>query len=415
MRATAQRDLAAIADAELEIERQQSQAANEPVLRALLDRHDAEKQKGETAIRLSGELDRLLSERQAIESAVSVADCVAVFGTTSTVQGAAALIAVFESEIARLATIDLEALRLRRDAARHLVELDQQRSKARVKYDQMEQLAADLIRQVDELAAEGPPADRLKAVQSERAILQQGASAAYSVAAQTELRVRQLRSLEQSLRDSEFGELCPTCARPFQPGEAEQTLNALAEQVRLLDEQILAERHTAEQMTQKAAALAEFEARLTGDAERYQHLTGRLETGRGVIEAQEREVAAIELELALRLREAQRRKTPEQQEIAQLDQEVRQGEADCDRRPRLEMGRERLIASIQQQETIEEQIGSLGPIAYDLDAHNRDYLAWSIARDAVARIEELRKQVAQRPDREATLASSTAAARRACR
>jgi exonuclease SbcC len=403
MRATAQRDLVEIADAELEIARQQEHAANEPELRALLERHEAEKKKSETADRLRSELERLLTDRQAIESVVSVAGLVGASGTTGTMQSAAVLIEVFDTEIARLAAIDLEALRLRRDASRHLVELDQQRSKARSRLEQMEQLAADLTRQVEELASDGLPADRLKATQRERAVLQQGASAAYSVAAQTELRANQLRSLEQSLRASEFGELCPTCARPFQPGEAAQTLNALAEQVSLLERDIAAERATAEQMTQQAAALAAVETRLTGDVERYQNLTGRLETGSGMIEAQEREVATIDRELEVGLRESQRQAIPEQQEIDRLDQEVKQAEADCDRRPRLEMGRERLVSSIEQQASLEEQIGSLGPIAYDLNAHNRDYAAWSIARDAVARIDELRKQVARRPEREATV------------
>ena len=51
------------------------------------------------------------------------------------------------------------------------------------------------------------------------------------------------------------------------------------------------------------------------DAERYQNLTGRLENGRSVIESQQRDVATIELELGLRLRESQRRDIPDQAEI----------------------------------------------------------------------------------------------------
>ncbi len=406
MRITAQRDLAAIDGAALEIGRQQTEAANEPALRALLERHETEKQKAETADRLTKELDRLLIERQSLVSVLPPSGGAPGTGDAPTVAAATALIPAFDAEIARLAGIDLAAMRHRLEVARQLLGLDEQRSSAKTKLDKMEALADDLRRQVEKLVADGLPAERLKAIQNERAELQQGASAAMSVAAQTELRARQLRTLEQSLRSSEFGELCPTCARPFQPGEAMATLDALGEQVRLLDEEIRAERATGERLTQRAAGLVTVEKQLSAEAELYQNLTGRLENGRGVIKTQQDELDTFEHELALRLRDAGESQVPAREQIDQLDRAAQQADAECALRPRLEMARERLIGTIQQQQTIEEHLRSFGPIAYDQVAHNRDYAAWATARDAVARIEELGKQVAQRPDREAALAHS---------
>ncbi len=86
---------------------------------------------------------------------------------------------------------------------------------------------------------------------------------------------------------------------------------------------------------------------------------------------------------------------------------MRTAEADCSRRPRLEVSREQLIASIARQESIDGQLAALGVIAYDLEVHRADHAAWSIARDAVARIEALQKQVARRPEREATVEQGT--------
>lgn len=408
MRTTAQRDLAAIGEAEVEIERQNAHAANEPELRARLETHDAEKQKVETSARLTKELAGLLTERQAIEAALPVALRTTKTEKLDTTAGASALLPAFDTEIARLAAIDLEAMRLRHDVAKQLAGLDEQRSKASAKLETMKTLANDLNQQVAELVKDGTPADRLRATQTRRAELQQDASAALSVAAQTELRVRPLRTLEQSLRSSEFGELCPTCARPFQPGEAAETLNALAEQVGILERNIEIERTSAERLTQQAADLKAVETRLSSDAELHQKLIGRLENGRAMIEAQEREVATLELELGRRLREARRRDIPDQSEIDRLDAEVRAADTECERRPRLEMNRERLVTSIQQQTAIEEQVLALGPIAYDAELHRQDYAAWTVARDAVARIEELRKQVARRPERQETLDRSVA-------
>lgn len=403
MRSIAQRDLAAIAEAELEIERQQTQATGEPALREQLQRHETEKQKGETSARLATERDRLSNDRRAIESVYATNAMSA--GTIAT---ATALISTFDAELVRIGAIDLDGLRLRRDAATQLGALEEQRNLAAAKLESMQTLAADLARQVEELTSGGLPADRLKSTQDERADLLHTATAAVSVAAQTEKRAKQLRTLEQNLRDNAFDELCPTCARPFRAGEAEETLRALSEQVAILEADALAERNIAEQKNRQAADLVAIETQYAGDAERYQHLTGRLENGRTVIDAQEREVATLELELGLRLRESQRHEVPDRQEIARLVDDVIKAEAESARRPRLEMDRERLLASIQQQGEIEEQITALGVIAYDAEAHRRDHAAWALARDAVARIEELRKQVAQRPDREATVTNSTA-------
>ncbi len=404
MQQAARRELAAIEDAEVEIGGKQIQAANEPALSALLVGHDTEKKKAEMASRLGNDLTRLLTERQSVEAVLSANEVAA----TDTVQGATVLISLFDTEIARLAGIDLDSLRARLTTARALVELDSQRAKAQAKLENMQKLSADLTREVEDLTREGLPAERQSATRASRTSLQQGAAAALGVAAQTEIRARQLRALEQSLRGSEFGELCPTCARPFQPGEATATLNALSEQVKLLDEEVLAERRIAEQKNREAAALVDIENRLAADTERYQNLAGRLENGRSVIESQEREVATYALELGRRLRESQRKGIPEQTEIVTLDQEVQRAAAEQEQRPRLEMNRERLIDSIERQQSIEQQIRVLGTIAYDQEAHQRDYAAWSLARDAVARIEELRKLVARRPDREAALTQSRA-------
>jgi hypothetical protein len=400
----ASRDLAAIAEAETEIERQHGQAGIEPVLRTTLDQHDAERKKLEVSQKLAADLQQLLAERISIEAVLPNGNRA---GGTATITETTALIAVFDTEIAKLASIDLETLRRRRDAATSLVSMAENRSKAHAKLENMQNLADELAQQIEELAQGGPPADRLKAAQSERAKLQQSMSAALSVAAQTELRAEQLRRLEASLRASEFGELCPTCARPFEPGEAAKTLDALAEQVQLLEEHVAAERGAAKRLAAQVTEATTAEAALENAAEEFQRLAGRLETGCGMIKAQERELAEIGSKLELQLREAHRHDIPDAAETEQFEGELRQAEAGCSRRPRLEVGRDQLVTSIQRQQAIEGEIAALGTIAYDIEAHRRDHAAWETARDAAARIQELQKRVAERPDREATVATST--------
>ncbi|MEZ4666235.1 MAG: SbcC/MukB-like Walker B domain-containing protein [Thermomicrobiales bacterium] len=58
-------------------------------------------------------------------------------------------------------------------------------------------------------------------------------------------------------------------------------------------------------------------------------------------------------------------------------------------------------------ESLDAQLAALGVIAYDVATHRTDHAAWELARDAAARIDELRKQVARRPEHEAAIAQAT--------
>lgn len=401
--AAAERDLVVISEAEQEIGRQRVAASNEPSAREALERHEIEKQKLETSNRLSAELRQLPGERGKIAAYLPAPAGAVSANDLATLAGATSLVANFDLVISALTAVDLEGLRHRLNSARALLELEESRARETSKLEGMVKLAADLQGQAEELTKAGLPADRLKIVQSERVALQQDATAAASVAEQTELRAKPLRSLEASLRASEFGEFCPTCARPFQAGEAVQTMEALGEQIRLMTEQIGAERARARTLNEQATQLLILETRLEKEGDEYLHLTGRLENGRGKIVTQRDVLESIERNLLEQLDRANLQVTPTRAEVEELDSALQKAETDCSRLPRLEVGREQLRASIEQQETLESEIVALGPIAYDPEAHNRDYATWSVARDAVARIEELSKQVALRPDREQTV------------
>ena len=79
-----------------------------------------------------------------------------------------------------------------------------------------------------------------------------------------------------------------------------------------------------------------------------------------MIEAQEREVAAHELELGLRLREMQRHDIPNPRRDPASRRRVATTRGRVNRRPRLEVAREQLVSSIERQESIEQQVALLG-------------------------------------------------------
>ncbi|MEZ4504784.1 MAG: SMC family ATPase [Thermomicrobiales bacterium] len=406
LRAGAERDLAAIANAEQEILRQQDSADQEPALRAALERHDAEKRKEENAARLRDDLLQVRVERASIEAILTTDRRIGESGDDS-LQAASRLVAAFDAEIGKLAAVDIESLRRRHEAARALTDLNSRYEAEAARLDTMERLACQLTEQVAALTADGPPADRMAKLHQERIELQQAAAAASSMASQTENRARPLKQLEQNLRASPLGEVCPTCARPFQPGESEQTLAALAEQIRLMEQEAAGERAKAAELTARATELSAGESALMKENEELSHLYGRLENGRGMIEATAVDVANLARERESRLAGSGWRDVPTATDLELMAAELKSAEADDSRRPRLELGREQLIASIARQESLDAQLAALGLIAYDLTAHRTDHAAWELARDAAARIDELRKQVARRPEHEAAIAQAT--------
>ena len=298
MKATAERDLVTIAEAEGQIGTLREQAALEPGLRETLDRHAAEKQKLDDANRLQGDLVQLHADRQKIEASLSETERGPASGDQGSVEWANELVSAFEGAIEQVATIDLERLRQGFEGARALVELRQRVETEQGKLAKMDELAASLAAQVAALSVDGPPAARLAMVQADRSERRQGAASASSLAAQTEQRARQLQTLERSLRASDFGEACPTCARPFQAGEAEQTLNALSEQIGLLEREAATQRATGVDLNARAEQLGATETALLQDVATLQNLTGRIQNGETVIENQRRELATIELSSA---------------------------------------------------------------------------------------------------------------------
>ncbi|MCO5220502.1 MAG: SMC family ATPase [Thermomicrobiales bacterium] len=407
MLANARNELEAIGRAEAEIVTQQDEAGREPNLRSALEAHDQQKQKLETSNRLHQELTALFDGRDQLESTLGADERAGLAGDRAAIERARHMVAAFDGAIDRIGKIDLEALRQRFDNTRTLAELAKRKDEESAKLEKMEALAGDLERQVETLRQDGTPAERVARIHAERTQLREGATSASSLASQTEQRMRPLQTLERNLRNADFGDACPTCARPFQPGEADRTLHALAEQIAVMDVEIASQRQTAEHLTSRADQLGKNLAALEQEAEEYQKLLGRIEKGAEVIQGQRELVATIELELGRLKRAANRQDVPQQPEIERLDTELRDAEALCQRRPQLEIRREQVRASIERQVALEEQLDSLGTIAYDIDAHRQDYAAWERARDAVARIEELQKRVAERPARETAIVTAT--------
>ena len=86
--------------------------------------------------------------------------------TRDSVYGAQSLVAVFDTEIAKLSGIDLEAIASCDSMPRSTWQISTaKRATARAKLENMEKLAADLTGQVDVLTEGGTPAERLAAVQ----------------------------------------------------------------------------------------------------------------------------------------------------------------------------------------------------------------------------------------------------------
>lgn len=396
----AERDLEAIAHAEREIETHRHLAADEPALREAIAGHDREQRKADEERRLRTERERLITERPAVERALTMELARRSTGDAGSRSRAQSLASVLDQELARIAAIDLDRLDQQHKQAERLAELQRTIQKDTASLDSLIAHAAKLEAEREALLVGGTPAERLHLLQVERGRLQEEAAALTSDADQTARRARQLHALAEQLRTSDLGERCPTCARPFREGEAAETIEALAEQIRILEAEVASKRATASERSNEADELRSRESVLLKEIEQLHELLGRLERGAEMIRDRQQTLREIEDAFRQALQAAGRTSVPSDGEITRLAAAYSEAAAICAQRADLEVARDRILRSLAEEARIDADIAALGTIAYDPEAHRRDYAAWEQARDAAARIEELSRRVAERPERE---------------
>ncbi len=257
------------------------------------------------------------------------------------------------------------------------------------------------------LARGGDPGALAERARRERETALQAAQAAATSAQGAATSRKKLEPIVAALEKEQFDGRCPTCFRTFTPDMAETAVAAIADCIEGLREQEAALLREERALRQQAAGHERAQREATDRAAKVEKLSGRLQEGaRHVEEARlvyEHAVCACQEAIAgyglpgeptaEQVRAAQARADLLQRVVATLPL-VRRLEEDARQ-------------AAERSEAAQRGLAELGDVAYDEAAHRAGEAALKDARDAVARLAEIDRQLARRPTVEAERAAAT--------
>ncbi len=267
-----------------------------------------------------------------------------------------------------------------------------------------EDVIAGIHREIERLLEHGDPADAISALEQQLQEIreQRAADAATNKTATTD-RDRLTTMRQRLLEEADDTESCPTCNRPFGPGERDGYLTTLGNQIRELSATITTTSATIESCRTKEKTL---DTQLQILAERRTQLDKnrvRLTESKRPMEEATAAVAEAEAILADALQSAGRGSFPSDADIEAARQaldRVRHRAGQSDRIHDLLQQQERCSNS---REMATRQLTALGPDTYDQKSHKDDERQLLRVREAVTQIREIEARLLQRPALETSL------------
>jgi exonuclease SbcC len=387
-------------------------AAGEQELLAEVRRHEVEQERHRQAEQLRASIAR---SQQALTDVVSrirrivlQVDAPEISGWRWQPEDEADPVAAVQRLIDAAVSLDADGAAERARRLATCLNLAQQRNEEQKKLVRYQDVYEQLERDRAKLLAAGDPQQIVAQARKEREAALAAAQQAKAKALQARETIAQYQGIVANLRAHRLDDRCPTCARPFRPGEIELTLAALGDQIELLETKLagLEEQQRREERRAQEAETAEREAQQRLDE--LTRLAGRLEAGRKTI-AEQREAwerAARACADALLTWGIETEPEPAAVEAAQL-QAQRYGRV-SEKVPVLQELSARAAQAIGERWEAEEALAALGPVAYDAAAYQRSLEALAAARDAMARITQIDNELAQRPARQAELEAALA-------
>ncbi len=382
-------------------------AASEPELLAEVRRHEAERDRHRQAEQLRTNIARaqrmLADVVSRLQRAVQQVEAPDIAGwrwrsedEADPVGAARRLIDVAES-------LDANGVAERAQQLATCLSLAQRRNQEHEKLVRYQDVFDGLERKRAALLADGDPQAVIAQARKERDAALAAAQEARANAQQARETIAQYRAIIANLQASRLDDRCPTCARPFRPGEIELTLAALTDQVELQEKKVA----SAEERRRREERRAQEAEQAEQAAQQRQHelakLAGRLEDGRKKIAEQREAWEAAEEACSHALRACGIETEPEPAAVEAAQAQAQRYGRVAATIPVLWELSERAAQAIADRQEAEEGLAALGPVAYDAGAHQRSVEALTAARDAVARIFQIDRELAQRSERQGDL------------
>ncbi len=382
----------------------------------VLAEQDAERERHQQRERLKAELNRTFRVERDIErqlaEAVAGADDDSVPGWRWNA-GAEDLLSGID-RLGKIATsVDVEAAAERVAVLERAANLQAEVIKVEAKLTKFRTVMQDLAAERERLLASGNPEIEIAAAQSARDAL----SAARERAA-TEQRTRrqtcdELTQIVTRLAKPLSDDRCPTCGRPFSAADLELTKSTLEERITKLN------RELAQFVAAEKQAIAELQLadkrQVTAAAAQAEivKLSGRLQSGETHLASAGQEHSEAANLLSEFLAEHSMVEPPSAGELQTAQKERDRLTRIAHTAPVLRSLRKALDTCLSERLEAERELGLLGPDRYDPEVHERARAAVHEARNAIATIAEITRDLTQRPEWERKRDQETAAVARA--
>jgi len=286
--------------------------------------------------------------------------------------------------------LNISAAEAREQALIQCRDLDQQLARSRELLDRYQQRRRDLDQDLEALLAEGDPTIEGNALEQERETLQERIATLAAEQTALEGRRDQTRKLARSLEESHFDDRCPTCARPFSPGDAAIVTASLRTQIETVTGELATIAGQATAVRSRISEVAAARKALTDRTTQLVKVRSSIQASESHLADQQQTVKDHEAILARALQAAKLHAPPDTSTLHRANLVVSQYRQMVAQRGPLTALASHLDALTHDEATTQAEFATLADVTFDDQAYRQrqsDYLGAVAARTTIEQID----------------------------
>ena len=292
--------------------------------------------------------------------------------------------------------------------AREATQVTSDASDKLAKYRDAQQRLNDSLARLVEA---GDPALMLPELDKQWESLQRDLSDVRAHQSQQEQQIKQAKGLIENLDHAHFGDVCPTCARPFSEQDAAIVIDSLRAQVTGIEEAIRSGTARAGSIQAELGNLQKRRTEQESRSKEIADLRGRINNSITFVEDQQAVAASAVAAQQAALQDAQLAQAPSAQQIGSARERVELYRRILETRDGLAAGERQLHLLTEQDIRLRSDLATLGEVAFDEAIFKQAVTDYQQADRAKSSIEQIDRELIRRPelerDREACTKEAT--------
>ncbi len=263
-------------------------------------------------------------------------------------------------------------------------------------HDAQQRLNDSLLRLVEA----GDPALILPELEKQWESLHRDLSDVQAQRTQQEQQVKQAKGLIENLDHAHFGDVCPTCARPFSEHDAAIVIDSLRAQVIAFEDAIQNGTARAREIQTELANLQKWRTEQEARAKEIADLRGRINNSITFVDDQQAVVEGALVAQQSALQDAQLTQPPTNEQLTAARARVDLYRRILETRDGLAAGERQLHLLTEQDIRLRAELVSLGEVAFDEAIFKQTVLEYQQADRAKSSIEQIDRELVRRPELE---------------